>query len=365
MKRAILFLSIVLMSFVSLAQDTLRSQDLPSSGDIYLLSSGSSFTGMDALATGPNHTWDFRQINYISQRYDTMLDPANTNPLLGFFFINSSFNINRANLAANAANFNLGLVNVTGVYNYYYNTSSEFRQPGFGAVISGVPLPVAYSPHDVLYRFPMTYGNQDSVSYFYEVDLTSTLGLYYNVRRTRHNEVDGWGTMQTPFGTFSVLRVNSTITEQDSIYVDSLNLGLKTPPIVTHEYKWMAKTFGLPLLQINTNASGGILQILYQDSMRTIGIDEPLISLSALEVFPNPAHETIQAKIHLKNPAEVMCIVFSSDGRIVYDRNFKNLPVGTSTLPIDVSDWASGFYTISVESGRGRMTEIFQVVGKN
>jgi len=347
------------------AQDTLRSQDLPSANDVFLLSTGSSFTGMDALATGPNHNWDFRQINYVSQRYDTMLDPAATNPLLGFFFINSSFNNNRANLAVDAASFNLGLVNVTGVYNYYYNSSSEFRQPGFGAVISGVPLPIAYSPHDVLYRFPMTYGNQDSVSYTYEVDLTSTLGLYYNVRRTRHNEVDGWGTLQTPFGTFSVLRVNSTVIEQDSIYVDSLGLGLKTPPITSHEYKWMGKTFGLPLLQINTNATGGVQQIIYQDSIRTIGIDEPVINLSQLEVFPNPAHDNIRVKINLKNKAEAKFIVFSSDGRVVYDRSYNNLPVGTSTIPIDIGNWAAGLYTISVESGRGRMTEIFQVVSDN
>jgi hypothetical protein len=103
------------------AQDTLRSQDFPNSGDTYVLSNGIAFTGMDAVATGPNYTWDFSDLGRSSQRLDTMYSLSATNLLVAYYFINIPLNSNRATHAEKGQNFTLGTTGFTGVYNYFYN----------------------------------------------------------------------------------------------------------------------------------------------------------------------------------------------------------------------------------------------------
>ena len=132
-------------------------------------------------------------------------------------FNNFSFNPNRSNLATAGQDFSLGTVTVTGVYDFFYNSSASYAQTGFGANVNGVPLPIAYSPKDLVYQFPLQMGDVDTSESGYQVDLTSTVGLFFQVNRTRVNEVDGWGTLITPYGTHDVLRIKTTVRERDSV----------------------------------------------------------------------------------------------------------------------------------------------------
>ena len=75
----------------------------------------------------------------------------------------------------------------------------------------------------MIYKYPVNYGNVDSSASGYSVELPNF--LYYGVERNRVNEVDGWGTLITPSGTYNVLRLKSTIEEHDSIYLDTLGFG--------------------------------------------------------------------------------------------------------------------------------------------
>lgn len=341
--KKITFYLILFTLFVSIAnaQDTIRTQDMPAAGSIYTLSIGQTFPGLDVIGTGANYTWDFTQLGRTSQRVDTMLDPAQTDQLLSFFFINIPFNTNRSNVAQKGGSFNLGTTGLDNVFNYYYNSQSSFEQVGIGATITGLPIPIAFTPHDVVYKFPLKFGDEDSVAFNYELDLSAALGLFYSVDKKRHNLVDGWGTLKTPFGTFNTIRVKSVVIEQDSVYIDTFNLGLNLPQIKTIEYKWLSPGKGLPLLQINTTATNQINQILYQDSTRTIGIEEIPSIISDANVFPNPANEKLFVKYNLLQQGKVSFQLFSTEGKLIFvideqssfGDNFKSIDLKSYNIP--------------------------------
>lgn len=343
-----------------IGQDTIRTQDLPHRGDKFVLSTGIIFSGMQPAETGANYNWDYSNLESNNQQIDTMVSPNATNPALSFFFIDNILNTNRSNHASRGQDYNLGFTGLSDIYNYYYNSATEYRQPGLGAVINSIPIPVYFIPHDVLYRFPLTYLDEDSVSYSYAVDLTSTIGIYYHVSRRRHNMVDGWGTLETPFGTFNVLRVHSVLIEEDSTFIKQLNIGIKSAPVTTHAFKWLGVGSGLPLLQINTTVDiTTVTQILYQDSIRLTGISNvsPIISNPLL--FPNPASERVVIRYSLHNKSDVKFELISMEGKQIVEVIEFSQSAGINFEVLDLSDYklAQGNYIIKIQAGNSMLTK--------
>lgn len=361
MKNLFAFFFIFLNYYIQLfAQDTIRTQDLPHSGDKFVLSTGIIFSGIQPAETGANYNWDYSNLESNNQRIDTMLNPGATNPALSFFFIDNILNTNRSNHASRGQDYNIGFTGLSDIYNYYYNSAAEYRQPGLGAVINSIPVPVYYIPHDVLYKFPLTYLDEDSVSYSYEVDLTSTIGIYYHVSRKRHNTVDGWGTLETPFGNFNVLRVHSVLIEVDSTFIKQLNIGIKSAPVTTHEFKWLGVGSGLPLLQINTTVDiTTVTQILYQDSIRLTGISNALPIISDPLIFPNPASESIVIRYSLHNKSDVKFELVSMEGKQIVEVIKSSQPAGINFEVLDLHDYklTEGNYIIKLQAGNSMITK--------
>jgi hypothetical protein len=286
--------------------------------------------------------------------------------LLSFFFIDNSFNPNRSNQASPGQGFNLGgQINLSEVYNYYYLTASEYSQTGIGANVNGAPVPVGFNPHDRIYSLPVSFGQTDSSASGYEIDLTSTIGIYYLVSRTRHNSVDGWGQLIMPSGTYDVLRVHTTMTEQDSVYVDSLGFGIMTPLIVTHEYKWLRAGGGIPVLQINTSDNGTVTEIKYRDTSNTSFVPQQKILTDNVTVFPNPANHFLTVRLSsAKGGYARVELLAGNGGRLVAFEEL-NLNQGLTECMFDLrkQKLASGTYFIRVKTESGVELKQF-LVGK-
>ncbi len=358
-----LLLFLICITGISKAQDTLYSQDFPTSNKTYVLSSGTAFSGLDVTETGANFNWDFSDLVRTSQRVDTSYVITQTNPLLSLYFIDFQLNTNRANHAFRGQNFRLGPTSFVDIFNYYYNSTANYKQPGFGAVFNGIPVPVIFTPHDTIYKFPLKYEDEDSVTYKYSIDLTDTIGLSYHVTRSRHNKVDGWGTLKTPYGTFSAVRVKSVIVEKDSLYVTSLNLGVNLGVFTTHEYKWLGKAFGLPLVQINTNGSDSISQILYQDSVHLTAIPLLPAVIDAVMIYPNPASEKLIIRYSLFEKADVKISLVSAEGKLVAE--ILNMPktTGINFEAVDLRKYnlSTGNYFIKIQAGSSLITKQVQI----
>src|SRR5262249_9543003 len=144
----------------------------------------------------------------------------------------------------------------------------KYEYSGQGAAINSIPTPMVYSPRDVVYRFPLSYGDTDSSESGFSINIP-TLADYAKARK-RVDEVDGWGTLMLPSGNFNVLRVKSTIYDRDSIALTALPVPVVIPS-TTIEYKWLGLQQGEPLLQINSNQTV-VTQILYLENP-VLGVD--------------------------------------------------------------------------------------------
>jgi len=321
------------------AQITIDSTDMPFPGDIVNLSTGLNIDFIDYTETGEDFVWDFSELLPVFQVTDTFVSPSQTPFTYQFFFMG------RTNLAYRyIQDLPLPDFEFSNVFFYYKNKQSRFENAGYAASLNALPLPIVLSSPDVLYNFPLQYGRQDS----------SASGLIYNlpdiayleIDRKRKNNVDGWGTLITPYGTFEVLRIISEVVEYDSIYIDSLETGIPVNRRYT-EYKWLAKGQKVPVLNI-TSESGGVI-VTYADSVRSDfnSIDESSLKPTNLKVFPNPANSEIFVEYKTKKPGTGSLGIIDAAGRHWHTET-ENFDAGINRKIISLKNIPSGQYLVFI-----------------
>lgn len=341
------------------AQITIDNGDLPTAGDKKRVSIAQIVPGINVTATGANHLWDFSALQWVSQDVDTFLNISQTGITYQIAFANLPVNPNRANLAtkSNLQAPPVGGISISDAVAFYYNSTASYKQVGFGASINGFPTPIPFNNHDVIYNFPLNYNDIDSSDSDFSLGIPG-LG-YYGYTQKRVNTCDGWGTLITPFGQFDVLRVKSTITGRDSLYLDTLGFGFGFNRPVAREYKWLGKNHDIPLLQINTTLGFGgtetINLIRYQDSVRVLAVNETAETYQ-VSVYPNPASEVISIDITLQQQDDFLVELFSSDGKLAAEIFRGSLLPGKNTLLLHnrLINLSSGIYQLVISSSRGK-----------
>ncbi|MDD3742840.1 MAG: T9SS type A sorting domain-containing protein [Lentimicrobiaceae bacterium] len=262
MKKFLLFAIFCFsLSASSFAQITVTRADMPAVGDTIRVSSA-MFTMMDPSLTGENYQWNFSDLNAMSQRVVSYISPTSTP-----FFYQIVFNPATANLATPIDQLDfLTQMQMTNAYEFYKASETNYVRPGYAVTITGIPVPMKFDQPELLYSFPLSYSSpKDSSISNYSITFPG-LG-HFSIERSRVNEVDGWGEITTPLGTFDVLRIKSTIHESDSLYVDSLQMGT---PIIRDvvEYQWIANNMGIPVLTISIEQ--GMQTITYPDKIENL-----------------------------------------------------------------------------------------------
>jgi hypothetical protein len=345
----------------STAQITIDQNDFANAGDTVRLSVAVWNPLLDYSATGAAHNWDFSSLQWQNQYVDTFLNPMFVNPLYSLTFNNLPINPHRSNIAKKADNTLTTLPILSSVftegYNFYYKSSSGYKQRGLGMKVSGFPTAVPMTHSDTIYRLPMNFGSEDSSRSDYTVAVPQ-LGTYAH-KQHRFNTIDGWGTLTTPFGTFDVLRVKTEIRGSDSLYIDTLNFGFKLDNDIQREYKWFGKNQIEPLLQINTQA--GILgqfqnfefvtKIVYRDSVRfapvVSGVTEANNEL-VCSVFPNPSNGNFYVTVPEKLSRATM-ILTDMNGKILLERQ-----MNSTFETIDASQFSKSIYILTLQNAEGK-----------
>jgi hypothetical protein len=237
--------------------------------------------GFDYTSAGEDHLWDFSELEEQSQQVDTFISVMDVPVLYQFVFIPFLVSTH----AQEITSFDIipGFP-VTDPYRFFKTSANAYLDAGMAVTFSGIPIPMKYDSPDVVYDLPLNYADVYSSTSVFQSQIP-VIGYIYS-KRERSSTVDGWGTLITPFGEFEVLRVLSEINEHDSIYLDSLGIGL---PVERNylEYKWLAKGTGLPVLQITQE--GLLLNASYLDSLRSpAGMNDQHMESISVKVFPNP-----------------------------------------------------------------------------
>jgi hypothetical protein len=359
MKTPFLLLSFSMFLSITWAQQiTVTDSDFAKAGDTVRLSVARSSNGLSYKYGGADTTWDFSTLRARSQQVDTFLTIYQTSGAYAFYFGNVGFNPHRANIARKATSgtaTNILLpVSITEPYDFYYKNSTQYVAKGIGEKVDGVPTNVGYSDDDVLYNFPLNYGDADTSNSGYSFRIPNT--YYSDHQQTRVNHVDGWGTVITPLGSFQALRVVSVITSSDSTYIDTLNFGYRQKQPTVKEYKWIAKDQMEPVIQINTRLAFGnnefVTAIYFRDTARNLNPVSAITETGAqavnFTVFPNPANDHI-AVFAPDNFEGAELTISDISGRLLIKTTMVQPVTAVST-----QSWAPGIYLVAVSTGQNK-----------
>ncbi len=358
MKRTLSFFTAIALVTVLQSQIVVNQSDMPSPGDTIRISTAVGLNGQDPALTGAGITWNYANLSPLSQAKDSFISVTAT-PFIFQLVFNNPTDPNRATLAQLMPVFDLvpGL-SLQSVYSFYRSTASLYSFVGYAGEVSGIPIPAKFSSPDVLYVFPMQYGQRDSATSILNLSLPG-LGTVY-INRYRRNYVDGYGTLTTPFGTSQVLKIRSEVAEYDSVYLDTLGQGIALNRIYT-EYKWIGKGFDLPLLQVVQE--GPLQTVTYIDSARVINTDvsEWQRNNLDLQIFPNPVDDELNLVFALKGPAAVTIELTDLAGRSIVRRDMGKMQPGEHLLTLreEIQGLSKGSYIIRLQSAGSTGSGLF------
>lgn len=272
MPRYATTLAASLLVLAAQAQISIGLAEMPQAGD--QLTRVRAFTNpfLNYAATGAAHTWSFTNLQANTGDTARYQSVASTNFLYAIVYADLPFNPNRANHAKQGVDVPFSnLLPISNPYTFRRRSSSQYKTVGFGLELNGLPVPVVFDEHDVIYQLPLQFGATSTSHSSWHIDVPN-LG-YYGFEQTRENVVDGWGAITTPAGSFDVLRVKTTLTARDSI------AGVVINRPVAREYKWLAQGLRVPVLQINTAIVIGmevITDVWFYDVPRSLTVAQPL-----------------------------------------------------------------------------------------
>ncbi len=251
-----------LFFYIALSQVVITDDDMPGAGDTLRYSDTftDTLTVANLLLSGDDVTWDFSHLRPIRQGIKEY-ERALFTPYALFFLGFNQYG------AKEFDSIGFGAFQFEDIYQFYRRNRNDFRAEGIGIRFRGIPIPAYFTDEDELYQFPLAYSNEDISTYSFQMGLEE-FGLVYESTGERENNVDAWGEIITPYGTFECIRVVSQVSSMDSVKVSDFAIGLLNNRV---EYKWLAKEVKMPVLEISGREVGERFiptRIRYRDTYR-------------------------------------------------------------------------------------------------
>lgn len=357
MKKYLLIIS-NLLCVAGISQITITQADMPNVNDTLRISYALDI--VDPVPTGANYTWDFSFLNPAAQWVEKFDDPS-TFP--GFFsWLFGSWNTSYGNVQYTPDSIPFLGIKPDDAYNFYKKSSSQYLQVGTGLSINATQIPFIYNPDDVIYKFPLQYGDKDSsdAEFGFNVPPLDTNGYYYGQLIHRVNEADGWGTLITPYGTFPSLRIKSIITVRDT-FKDTTGATFANTRAPSYEYKWLTQGGKIPYLEIDADEIAGtpvVTNIAYRDNYNPnvpgIGVPEIVSFNLRFAVFPNPAKDYLMIEFSLDEKSDMKIELLDINGRKIHElmKGKRNPGKNMEIIKLPEAKIKSGTYLLKVISGK-------------
>lgn len=359
--KAQLLISALLTTTLSIAQITVTQTDFANGGDTVRMSQSTDLA-IDFSATGTNYNWDYSSLVPTSQTLKDFRPSSQLSLLSSFMFGAFSPTKYKATYFMESTELPLDQlstvlpVSITDVFQFTRNTVDSLTSIGYSMVVNGTEIPFKSDTIEKRYDFPINFGNTTSSRGYTNMDLNPVYDAIWRQYRQHTSEVDGWGTITTPYGTFDALRIVHTIEELDSIYITFSGFSFWVPLAVPTSkiYEWWTNGQDEPILRINTSLLGGnesANSVEYRDIFRALdaGLQEVAIQF---EMFPNPAQS--QLTINSKDDFNEIIIADISGKQIkTIKSDFKSHAI------INVSDLAPGLYYLKMISGNNISVKSF------
>ncbi len=272
-------------------QITIQSSDLPSPGSTYSFGQARPNPALDYAATGAGFTWDFSGL-----RADTHLlsDWKSISSVPQYAFSCGNWQAWQSLLLKIADSIPTPIGTLKNVYAFLSKTTNHLRIEGLGATFNGLPLTFCYSDPDEIYVLPLTYGDRDSTTFRLRIEFqvpNQPVTVAIVQRGYRIHEVDGYGQVQIPLGTYDCLRLKRKIYQRDSVFLNGFPF--QSRDTTYYELEWLGQGKGIPLVRATGNYTMGqfvAASVSFQDSMAASSLRE---GGRSWVVGPNPTTDVL------------------------------------------------------------------------
>jgi len=356
MKTKLFTIVLTFIGLNSFAQITVTDADLMSVGDIiYQAYDDAPASSISLGNNGPNQTWDFSALQV--QEYDTteFIDPVGT----PFANIHPTANL---------------CIEDDGEYVYINKDALGVNLVGF----DNLPYPKLLLP------LPLTYGANTTVgpitimdSVMVNVFLPDSIAILITqgqaqtidsikivVESSTEFNVDAYGNVIIPMGTFDALRVKMDDVTSTDYYVyctDTLFFGAGSgwypmPAViipseveVVSSYQWWTNDASVKfaLVQMDVDSLGGIDAVDFMHS--PVPASAANLSADNINIYPIPA--TYNLSVEAKNNELTVLSLVDLNGKLILKKEF------TQATNLDVSQIAKGIYYLNLNTEEGNFTK--------
>jgi len=340
MKKQLLTIFSILLVGAATAQITINQADIAPLGSQIFRGTDTTFTETPIGPGGTNMSWDFSGI--VDDTGDTLI-------------------IENPSILPNGSTFpssNIAIINGGGTAYGILNASS-LTIIGQTANVAGANVVVDVNPAETVVNFPANFGDSylNTSRAFGEfpfvttgVDSARIISL-----KEKQVEIDAWGTLVIPFGTFSVIRVKESIIQYDTIDAHSPGFPPFVPPswqnfqtTETHttHFSYWANGIGFPVMEADSLEATGEVNVTWLLQTPAIGIKEQAASVNSL-VYPNPAKDLVTIRLTNNSSATIeVTDVLGKQVKMVADQKIAST--------INVSDLTEGIYVYKVTYANGK-----------
>ena len=346
MKTKLFTIALAFISVNALAQITVTDSDIVSIGDIVYQAVDSLPSNSITIGnSGPNQTWDFSSLQDMEVDIIEVISPVGT----PYENIHPDANM---------------CVEIDNELMYLDKSSTGLEMVGYGDISLNmlmIPLPLVYGlsqqsgPNTNMQVFP-NFGIPDSLAPFISLNpaYDQLDSIKINAVITSEFNVDAWGNVTIPLGTFDALRlkVEETTTTDFYAYCSGvIDGGWYSVPAqlfpseteIANRYQWWSNDpsvkFMLAELEMDSLSNNVEYVTFLTENPATSAHILPNISVS---VYPNPALETITISTSINNSEFVVSDI---NGKVLSKERF------SKTSQFNFSGYPSGVYFVKVISG--------------
>ncbi len=272
--KYILTLLLVCSTLFSFAQIKITFADSPVLGDVEISSRDTvPFAPSISPGTaGASQTWDFSALVEVVRDTTWHVNPSSTPR--GSSFPNSNLAVTQDNEG----------------YLYVNNSPNSYRVEGLAGdpLGTGIPLTLTFAPAYDQYRYDVEFGGSFTGNYAFDetvqassippniiAQLPIPVGVSLEAVRVRFesnftDEIDGWGTVITPLGSYDAIRQKRVETTRTRVDVDVIvggfipqTINVLDDPGVTTTYNWLSNQIPTPLIAMTFDTSGAINAVSY------------------------------------------------------------------------------------------------------
>ena len=341
MKKNLLSIILLSLAITSFGQIIINNDDIaPVGTTVYMSNDTVPEAGIVPGDAGANKTWDFSSVKEHTIDTIDLVLPAST-PYADEF--------PESNFAMKFSGDSMFL--------FMERSDDKLARTGMAFTLSNEdPMMWHFEPEDILLDFPVAYENNYSEDYVVDYTIASPQPGADSVRVksdiAKETNIDAWGTLIIPMGTFDVLRQRVDEISTDSIFAKVLGnwMFISEASDTSISYSWWTDdvAVGFSLFSIDVVPATGEVDgsVSFMNTFPVGWFENNMIENS---VFPNPVSNVLNIEFEEAQNGEL--IIINQFGQLVGKEKLS----GQSRVQFNMSALPAGLYLFTLRNASGKV----------